>query len=82
MGGLSRLCEELRFGALAERLSRFRESADFKEDVTQKDLEARKRLSVLEERMQQRDREIARLRTESSRHSRLPESYRSCFLGG
>jgi hypothetical protein len=35
-----------------------------KEDVTQKDLEARKRLLVLEERMQQRDYEIAALRTE------------------
>jgi hypothetical protein len=33
MGGLSRLCEEFQFGELAERLSQFRESDDFKEDV-------------------------------------------------
>jgi hypothetical protein len=31
MGGLSRLCDEFHFGALAERLSHFRESDDFTE---------------------------------------------------
>jgi hypothetical protein len=30
----SRLCEEFQFGELSERLSQFRESDEFKEDVT------------------------------------------------
>jgi hypothetical protein len=72
IGGLTRLCEEFQFGALAARLSQFGESDELKEDVTQKDLEARKRLLALEERMQQRDCEIAVFRTELSRHMRLP----------
>jgi hypothetical protein len=46
---------EFHFGELAERLSQFREPYDLKEDVMQKDLEARKCLSALEEGMQQRD---------------------------
>jgi hypothetical protein len=67
LGGLTRLCEEFQFGELTERLSQFRESEHFKEDVTLKDLEAQKRLSALEERMPQRDCEIATLRTELTR---------------
>jgi hypothetical protein len=59
---------------LTERLSQFRESDDFKEDVMLKDLEARQRLSALVERMQQRDREIATLRTELIQHLRVHES--------
>jgi hypothetical protein len=81
LGGLSRLCEEFQFGALAERLSQFRESDDFKEDVTLKDLEARKRLLALEERMQQSDCEIVALRTELLRHSRAQESASEAVLG-
>jgi hypothetical protein len=81
LGGLSRLCEEFHFAALAERLSRFRESDDFKEDGTQKDLEARKRLLALEERMQQRDFGIVSLRTELLRHLWLQESSSEAFLG-
>jgi hypothetical protein len=50
---------EFHFGELGERLSQFRESGDWKEDMTQKDFKARKRLSALEERMEQRDREDA-----------------------
>jgi hypothetical protein len=41
IGGLTRLCEEFQFGALAARLSQFRESDELKEDVMQKDLEER-----------------------------------------
>jgi short-subunit dehydrogenase len=64
MGGLSQLCEQFHFGELSEVLSQLRESHDLKEDVTQIDFEARKRLSALEERMQQRECEIVALRTE------------------
>jgi hypothetical protein len=72
--GLSRLCEEFHFGALADFLSQFRESDDLKGDLILKDFEARKCLSALQERMQQRDCEIAALRTELLRHSRVQES--------
>jgi hypothetical protein len=72
IGGLTRLCEEFQFGALSERLSQFCESDELKEDVTQKDLEAR---------MQHRDSEIAALRTELSRHMRLQESCSELLLG-
>jgi hypothetical protein len=60
--GLSLLCDEFRFAALCERLSAFRQSADFKEVATMGDSEARLRLSVLEERLLQRDHEFAALR--------------------
>jgi hypothetical protein len=66
---------------LAERLSHFRESDDFKEDVIQKDLEARQRLSVLEERMRGHDRELSVLRTTLFRHSRAQESTSEALLG-
>jgi hypothetical protein len=75
MGGLSRLCEEFEFGELAGRLSEFRESDELKEDVRLKDLEARKRLSALEERMQQRNSEIVALRQEPLRYWRVQESF-------
>jgi hypothetical protein len=81
MGGLTQLCEEFHFRELAERLSQFRESDDFKEDGTQKDLEARKRLLALEERMQQRECDIAALRTELSRQFRAQESASEALLG-
>jgi hypothetical protein len=65
--GLSQLCDEFGFRDLAEQVSQVRESADLKEEGTQEDseawkhgsVEARKRLSALEGRMQQRDKEIA-----------------------
>jgi hypothetical protein len=79
--GLSRLCEEFHFGELAARLSHFPESDDLKKDVTLKDLEARKPLSALEERMQQRDREIVALQVPLSRHLRMPESSSEALLG-
>jgi hypothetical protein len=81
MGGLSRLCEEFHFGELAERLSQFRESEEFKEDARLKEVEARERLLALEERMQQCNCEIASLRTELSRHMRLAESSSEALLG-
>jgi hypothetical protein len=81
IGGLTRLCEEFHSGALSARLSQFCESDELKEDVTQKDLEARKRLLALEERMQHRDSEIAALRTELSRHSQAQESTSDVLLG-
>jgi hypothetical protein len=81
LGGLTQLCKEFHFGDLEERLSQFRESDDLKEDVTLNDFEARKRLSALEERMQQHDREIAALRADLSRHLRLQESSSEGLLG-
>jgi hypothetical protein len=66
---------------LAERVSQFRESDEFKEDGTLKNGEARERLSALEERKQQRDCEIAALQTELSRHMRLHESCSELLLG-
>jgi hypothetical protein len=80
-GGLSRLCEEFQFRELAERLSQFRGSEAFKEDVTLKDSEVRERLFVLEERMQQRDHDIAALRTELSRHSAVQDLSSEALLG-
>jgi hypothetical protein len=66
---------------LAEWLSQFRECEDLKEEVTQKDFEARQHLSGLEEGMQQHDCEIAALWTEQSRHLRLQESSSEALLG-
>jgi hypothetical protein len=62
IGGLSRLSDEFRFEALCERLSAFRQSADFKKVATMEDSEARLRLSELEERLLQRDDDFAALR--------------------
>jgi hypothetical protein len=59
---------------LAAQVSQFRESDDFKEEGTQDDLEARKRLGSLEERMQQRDHEIAALQTELSQQQHNQEA--------
>jgi hypothetical protein len=70
---LSQLCDEFGFQDLAAQLSEFRASDDFKEQTTTEDLEARRRLSVLEERMHQRDQEIVALRCEVSRQSRVQE---------
>jgi hypothetical protein len=80
-GGLSLLCEEFHFEELAERLSQLRESDNFKEEATLKDLEARKRLLVLEERMQQRCCEIVALRTELLRHLLAQESSSEALFG-
>jgi hypothetical protein len=62
-------------------LSLFRESDELKEDMRQKDMEARKHLLAVEDRMQQRDCEIASLRTELPRHSRMQESVWDAVLG-
>jgi hypothetical protein len=56
------LCDEFHFESLSERLSAFRQSADFKTFVMMEDSEARQRLSGLEERLLQRDHDIAMLR--------------------
>jgi hypothetical protein len=48
-GAPTRLCDDFQFGALSERLSQSGESDELKEEVTQKDLEARKRVSGPEE---------------------------------
>jgi predicted RNase H-like nuclease (RuvC/YqgF family) len=72
--GLTRLSEELHFRELSAQVSQFRESEEFKEEVTQEDLETRKRLAALEERMQQRDREIAALQTELSQQQHNQEA--------
>jgi hypothetical protein len=58
-----------------------RTSDEFKEDVTRKDLEARKRFLALEGRMRHRDSEMAALRTEPSRHLQAQESTSVLFLG-
>jgi hypothetical protein len=79
--GLSQLCDEFRFRDLAVQLSQFRESNDFKEQAMMEDSEARMRLSVLEERMHQRDKEIAALRCEFSRQAQVHESAVGVLLG-
>jgi hypothetical protein len=80
-GDLSQLCEEFGFRDFAAQLSRFRTSDDFKEQATTVDSAARLRLHILEERMQQREREIARLHSELSRHSRALELATDALLG-
>jgi hypothetical protein len=70
-GGLSLLCDEFRFVALSERLSAFRQSAEFKEVATMEDSEARLRLSALEERLLQRDDEFAFRQCELARQSHI-----------
>jgi hypothetical protein len=72
--GLTRLCDEFHFRDLAAQLSQFRKSNDFKEDETLEDLEARKRLTALEERMQQRDQEVAALQSELSQQQHNQEA--------
>jgi hypothetical protein len=64
--GVSQLCEEFLFRDFAGELSQFRESGDFKEDSVL--------LSVLEERMQQHDREIRVLQAELLGQLRVQES--------
>jgi hypothetical protein len=71
---LSLLCNEFRFAALSERLSAFRQSADFAEVSAMEDSEARLRLSALEERLLQCDAEFALLQSELSRQSQVQES--------
>jgi hypothetical protein len=71
--GLSALCDEFRFRDLAAALSQFRDSNDFKEAEAIKDSEARRRLSVLEERVQQRDSEIESLQLELLRRLQAQE---------
>jgi hypothetical protein len=66
-------CDEFRFVTLSERFSVFRQSADFHEVVTMEDCEARLRLSALEERLLQRDRDFALLRSEFGRESQTQE---------
>jgi hypothetical protein len=80
LGGQPRQCEELQIGELSERLSQFREYEDLKEEVTQKDFEARQDLSTLEEGMQQHDCEIAALWTAQSRHLLTQESSSEALL--
>jgi hypothetical protein len=72
--GLSALCDEFRFNDLAAAISQFRDSDDFKEAETIKDSEARRRLSLLEERMQRRDDDIASLQCELLRRLQAQES--------
>jgi hypothetical protein len=72
--GLSELCDEFGFVDLASAVSQFRDSDDFKEAETVKDLEAGTRLLALEERMQQRDHEIASLQCALLRRSQAQES--------
>jgi hypothetical protein len=79
--GLSALCDEFRFGDLGAALSQFRDSDDFKEAETIPDSEARKRLSALEEQMQQHDHEIASLQCELLRRSQAQESATEAILG-
>jgi hypothetical protein len=79
--GLSQLCDEFGFRDLVGRLSEFRASDDFKEQATTEDLEARKRISALEERMQQRDDDVASLRCELLRQAEVHESAVEALLG-
>jgi hypothetical protein len=78
--GLSQLCDEFRFQDLAERLSQFRMSDDLRQQVTVENLEVQKRLSALEERMQQFDCQISDLQRELSQPSEVQESVLAAFL--
>jgi hypothetical protein len=78
--GLSALCDEFRFGDLSVALSQFRDSDDSKEAETRKDAEARRRLSALEERVQQRHHQIASLQCELMRRSQAQESAMEAVL--
>jgi hypothetical protein len=79
--GLSRLCDEFGFRDLVGRLSEFRASADFKEQTATEDLEARKHISALEERMQQRDDDVASLRWAFLRQAEVHVSAVKVLLG-
>jgi hypothetical protein len=79
--GLSLLCDEFDFRDLAAQLSQFRASDDFKEQTTTEGSEARMRLSELEERMQQHDKQIAALPSELSRQAEVHESIVGALLG-
>jgi hypothetical protein len=68
---LSQLCDEFGFRELAEELGQFRDSEKFKKQMTTEDSEARMRLSILEERIQQRDKEVAMLQDGLLRQSQL-----------
>jgi hypothetical protein len=65
--GLLQLCEAFRFRDFSGEPSQFRESGDFKEDPVL--------LSVLEERVQQHDRELGALHAELSRQLQVQESF-------
>jgi hypothetical protein len=80
-GGLSLLCDEFRFRDLARQVSEFRESGEFKEETTIEDSEARKRISALEERMEQHDQEIVVLQSKLSRQAEAHESAVEALLG-
>jgi hypothetical protein len=67
--GFSLSCDEFHFVAPSERLSAFRQSADFKEVVVTEKSEACLHLSVLK-----RDHEFASLRCEFGRQSQAQES--------
>jgi hypothetical protein len=73
-GGLSLLCDEFRFEGLSERLSAFRQSADFKEAAVSEDSEARLNFSALEERLLLYDHKFAALQDELARQSQAQES--------
>jgi hypothetical protein len=79
--GLSALCDEFRFVDLGATISQFQDSDDFREAETVQDSEARRRLSVLEDRMQQRDREIASVHGKLLRQSQAQESATEAVLG-
>jgi hypothetical protein len=72
--GLSLLCKKFRFEILSERLSAFRQFGSFREVTLMEDSEARLRLSALEERLLQRDRDFALLRDDLARQSQTQES--------
>jgi hypothetical protein len=78
--GLSALCGEFGFRDLGARLSTFRDLGDFKEAETIKVSEAR-RLSVLEERVQQRGHELASLHCKLMRQLQAQESATEAILG-
>jgi hypothetical protein len=79
--GLFQLSEAFGFGDLGVPLSQFRESEDLKEEGIWEDWEARKHISVLEARMQQRDKELAALRCEPSRQAEIHGSVVEVLLG-
>jgi hypothetical protein len=67
--GLSLLCKEFGFDSLSSRLSEFRSSPDLSDTFSIEDIDARVRLSALEEYIDDRDRAIADLQFRISQQS-------------
>jgi hypothetical protein len=79
-GDLSLLYDEFLFAALSERLSAFRQSADFTEAAAMQDSEVRLSLSALEERLLQRDSEFTLSQGKLAQQSQAQESMAAALM--